>query len=125
MWSRILQSSLTNLSCKASVERGNTGDLAMSKLIAARFATMIVVFSLYSNVSSEGLGQAVNGGQFSCAELESKVKAAGPLLITANKFDPYGSESQTTNTFVTDTAQCKFPTEVASDWELYGKDLEV
>ena len=93
----------------------------MFKSIELRLSTVLLALSISSNC----LGEEVAGEQFSCAELEAKVSAAGTLVVTARSFNPMGSESETTNTFVSGTAECKFQDEEATEWGIYAKDDQV
>jgi hypothetical protein len=93
----------------------------MFKSIELRLSAALLALSISSNC----LAEEVAASQFSCAELEAKVSAAGTLVIVARNFNPMGGESEITSVFVSSTAECKFQDEEATKWEIYAKDGQI
>ena len=91
----------------------------------ARLAALALSLGLGVSAAAHAANGSVDAGQFSCAELDAKVRAEGRLTITARKRNPHGNESVGANTFVSGRRACTFHNEAPSQWKIYARDDEV
>ena len=92
-----------------------------------RTGLRLLALSLGASISMAGVAAepGVNAEEFSCAELQAKVSSAGRLSITGRKYEPNGTRSSSTNTFVSGRKSCVFANESPSQWKIYARDDEV